>query len=308
MELDRYLRHVQYVRSQPIWIANLSDGSKFYQDDGRPGVSVPAAWTRLKAQCCNDNVDIVGIDLQMRRRLIRDIVPGGAAAYFFVNSHVRDVQSSFEARAKLFGWLDIDSEQFRINAYRVPDLELLSEPPRSVDEVKPSCVIVNSMAKQQTEKSRFHSKYGAEFVTAAQYLAEVMCEREAQKNKDALPMFFWKTKKWERKFLTQLQHANASLKVFAVEVILRALRSKKGSRIYSFGAQQILLPLFEREQEVYAKEMATMNVATESDNPETVVGDKSPRPSFQGKQSLLSKLRELDGEEKTEGNNRAGDA
>lgn len=156
------------------------------------------------------------------------------------------------------------------------------------------------MAKQQSSKCRFESKYGAGFVTDAQYLAEFMCVRMGKKDKKDLPMKFWNTSQWKRPFLLQLQHANALLKVYAVEAVLRALRSRKGSRLYSLGAKQMLLPLVQAEQEAYAKELEALNAATDSSDPGIIVGDKSPRPSRQGKPNLLSKLRDIDGEEESD--------
>ena len=65
------------------------------------------------------------------------------------------------------------------------------------------------MAKNPTDKSKYRSKYtpNNKYITCAQYVAEIMCERQAQKNMSDLPIKFWDTKKWKGQFFVQVREA-----------------------------------------------------------------------------------------------------
>jgi chorismate-pyruvate lyase len=48
------------------------------------------------------------------------------------------------------------------------------------------------MAKNRTNKSRYPSRYSPNgWVSAPQYITELVCEKKAQKEKKELPMKFW---------------------------------------------------------------------------------------------------------------------
>lgn len=155
MSLEKHLRHIQYAQGRPIWIAKLSNGESYYQDDNRPGVEQPSAWIRLREKCENESIDIVNFDLQFRKRLVENILPGNAPAYFFVNSIVTDLPTSKTTHAMLFGHLDIETGQFPVVAYRLPDLVRLVDNPRPPEEIKPLCVIANSHGKAAVQQMSF---------------------------------------------------------------------------------------------------------------------------------------------------------
>ncbi len=80
------------------------------------------------------------------------------------------------------------------------------------------------MAKKQTAQSAYESKYGGGFISGAQYLAEQMCERVAQKERTPLYPRFWQAETWKMLYLMQIRAANKLLNVYPVEVVLKALR------------------------------------------------------------------------------------
>jgi hypothetical protein len=138
---------------------------------------------------------------------------------------------------------------------------------------------------------RFTSRYTDKSVTAAQYLAERICERIAQRDKVDLSFKFWNQTKWKRTFLYQVQVASGLLKIYRAEAIIAALR--KTPRIYSLNAQ-FLDPLIRVEQDAierYEKQVAE-KPPEESIQPEVNTAEK-PRPAFTEKKSSLNKLREL---------------
>ena len=77
--------------------------------------------------------------------------------------------------------------------------------------------------------SKYPSRYthGDKKVTAAQYLAEVVCERQAQKDKKELPKQFWNLPHWKKRFTSQLFAARGLLKLYDEVVVIKAIKSKK---------------------------------------------------------------------------------
>ena len=86
--------------------------------------------------------------------------------------------------------------------------------------------------------SKYPSRYthGDKKVTAAQYLAEVVCERQAQKDKKELPKQFWNLPHWKKKFTSQLFAARGLLKLYDEAVIIKAVKAEKARYIYSLRA------------------------------------------------------------------------
>ena len=78
-EFDSYIN--QYADSNPIWIAELSNGEKVYQDDGRPNVQPESAWLRLGQYCKENDLYIEGIKVRNRSHV--EDVGFGHDGYFF---------------------------------------------------------------------------------------------------------------------------------------------------------------------------------------------------------------------------------
>lgn len=92
------------------------------------------------------------------------------------------------------------------------------------------------MAKEFTDKSRYKSAYTESWVTAAQYITELVCENIAHKNSEILPLKFWNDRKWNAIFRRQLSLANGLLKIYKESAIIQALKTKEGKRILSLAA------------------------------------------------------------------------
>jgi hypothetical protein len=136
---------------------------------------------------------------------------------------------------------------------------------------------------------KYKSKYTDKLITTAQHLAEMMCERMARKDKKELAEQFWNKPPWKRTYLHQVQIAHGLLKLYAEEAILNVLA--KNPTVYSLNAQ-FLDPYFKAEQE--RLQHIEDKPAREESTPLPNVNAK-PRPNFQPKKSVLSKLRGLDG-------------
>jgi hypothetical protein len=95
------------------------------------------------------------------------------------------------------------------------------------------------MAKEQTENSRYRSPSTGDFCTAAQYLAELICQRQATRDKiGTLPYKFWNNSKWKKVYIRQVALANKLIKSYGDDFV-RFIKSKSGSRIISLGARNL---------------------------------------------------------------------
>lgn len=86
----------------------------------------------------------------------------------------------------------------------------------------------------------FISKYSnGKSVSAAQYLVEFICERLAKIKKKDLHYRFWLSPEWEKEYKGQVGAANKLLKQYDIRQVLAALKSERGSKIYSLRAPHL---------------------------------------------------------------------
>tara|TARA_R100000008_G_C3585401_1_gene171862 strand:- start:3312 stop:3794 length:483 start_codon:yes stop_codon:yes gene_type:complete len=78
-QLDSYVN--VYGDTNPMWIVELSNGETVYQDDGRPGITPPSAWERLKIYCDANDLHITKMSFKNRSHL--ETVGEGDDGYFF---------------------------------------------------------------------------------------------------------------------------------------------------------------------------------------------------------------------------------
>jgi hypothetical protein len=86
----------------------------------------------------------------------------------------------------------------------------------------------------------YPSKYSnGKTVSAAQYIAEFICERLAKRQKKDLHYRFWLSQEWEKEYKGQIAAAHKWLKKYDSRVIIEALNSQAGSKIYSLRAPHL---------------------------------------------------------------------
>ena len=92
------------------------------------------------------------------------------------------------------------------------------------------------MAKEQTDKSRFPSKYSPkQFVTPVQYIIELLAEAKARSEGRALPIKFWVLPEWATFYKSQLRAVNKLVKVKNPLMVIDFL--KKNNKLYSLNAK-----------------------------------------------------------------------
>ena len=143
------------------------------------------------------------------------------------------------------------------------------------------------LAKSRSDKSRYPSRYSpGGWVSASQYITELVCEKKAQREKKELPMKFWEDKEWCKYYKYQITLANKLIKQHGEDAIVAALRDKRCWSTYSLRSPFLKKIIEEKAQQVIERPASTeynINDAKE-------VKHKTNN----NKKSIISKLRNLD--------------
>lgn len=142
------------------------------------------------------------------------------------------------------------------------------------------------MAKERSDNSKYQSRHGGGWITPAQFLAELMCERFAKKNGQDIPPKFWYKDPWKKEFFKQLSIANRLLEKYDPAIVSKALRSPDGKKIFSLGAPW-LKKLIDYEEYKF-KEINIQKVEEAKVLP--------TKQSFVHKKSTISKLKDIENE------------
>ena len=90
------------------------------------------------------------------------------------------------------------------------------------------------MPEKQTDKSRYKSPSTGDYCTCAQYVAEIVCSRVAEKeNVGTQAHKFWNTPKWRRMYQYQVVLANRLIKKYPEASVVKAVNSPECRRMYS---------------------------------------------------------------------------
>lgn len=153
-----------------------------------------------------------------------------------------------------------------------------------------------SQKKQNTQK--YKSISTGEPCNAAQYIAELVCLRRAEReNKGSLSYKFWNK---GDTYQVQVRVAHKLIKKYGEKAILHYLNSPSGSNVYSLGflhkSKKFVLPLdFVKTGIEKSKKITDAEEAKPKKVVEKLEGDFKSRKSPSNKKSLLSKLRKADG-------------
>ena len=143
------------------------------------------------------------------------------------------------------------------------------------------------MTKKRTDKSQYPSRYSpGGWVSAPQYITELICEKKAQKDRKELPIKFWEIKEWRNYYRYQITLANKLLGEFSADAIISALKDNRCWKTYSLRAP-MLRGIIEEKSNVSTERTAEANYE--------VTNKKDPKhKSANDQKSIISKLRELD--------------
>jgi len=143
------------------------------------------------------------------------------------------------------------------------------------------------MAKNRSEKSRYPSRYSPKgWVSAPQYITELICEKMAQRDKKDLPMKFWEIKEWRKYFKYQITLANKLIKEHGEEIVIAALKDERCWSTYSLRAPRL--------QEIIEEKARAKKERVESVKYNINDSDEVRHRTNNNKKSIVSKLRDLD--------------
>ena len=145
------------------------------------------------------------------------------------------------------------------------------------------------MPEQQTPKSRYKSRYSPDvYVTTAQYIIELVCEKKAKFDRTELPIKFWNLPAWRTFFIKNLRKVHKLLREFDERAIINALNLKCFGNSYSIFTERFL-DLVKQEQGKI-DQLVGQPVKQQEINRNTI--DSKPRP-YKSKPNLLTKLDDI---------------
>lgn len=150
------------------------------------------------------------------------------------------------------------------------------------------------MSRKRSDVSKYKSPSTGEYCTAAQYIAEIICQRIADKDKvGTLAYKFWNNDKWKKIYIRQVGLANKLVKTWGDECVVRFIKSKKGSKILSLGMKGIAdqIEFFKKSLDI-REPSVTIEVNR--------VSEYTPRKPF-GQKSLIARIKEIDNGKNTRG-------
>lgn len=112
------------------------------------------------------------------------------------------------------------------------------------------------MAKARSAASRYQSSYTDGHVTAAQWVAERLCERKAAQEKRRLARQFWKEPEWEAYFRQQVSAVQRLLKFQGEAAVVAALKRQDVAWCCSAGAKQFRAAVVAEAAKLKAAEAA----------------------------------------------------
>ncbi len=136
----------EFIEYKHHWIATLSDGSRIYQDDDRPGEEIPSAWLRLKEWLSYTNLEsdgkiwIQGLHLRFRSNIINPL-PTNAKGYFFANKIVQMVGGK---PYDFFVVGTVEDKVIKRQTFKVPEMIKVAEDIKPLDENYERFVIMRS--------------------------------------------------------------------------------------------------------------------------------------------------------------------
>lgn len=117
-----------------------------------------------------------------------------------------------------------------------------------------------------------------------------MVARQIRRQGGDPPLRFWQLDRYKRAYAVQARHAAGLLKLYSVNAVVAALRTRDGSKIYSFSAKW-LDPLVKFEQEKIDRQKLIAEAAPPAEQAEAT-GETQARPAFV-QPTTMSKLRDL---------------
>jgi hypothetical protein len=139
------------------------------------------------------------------------------------------------------------------------------------------------------DSKKYPSKYSnGKFVSAAQYITELVCEKKAKLNGQDLHFRFWTNKIWSAFYRNQIASANKLLKKYSDVAIIKALNNDAAAKIYSLRAPH-LIAIIEQQQVILESQNRKLNLEFDrKENKTYKTNTNTPT------KNIISKLKDLE--------------
>lgn len=145
--------------------------------------------------------------------------------------------------------------------------------------------------RQRTSKSKYKHESTGDHCTCAQYVAAIMCQKNAEsKNQGSLPYKFWNQKPWDWTYKKQLYKANQLLKDFSEEALVKAVHSAEFKNIFSLN-HPCAVNVIKKYELIIKEEVERLR-----QNPTKIEVNANPKTrsgGFSKKNNILNKLRKI---------------
>lgn len=130
------------------------------------------------------------------------------------------------------------------------------------------------MSKQRTELSRYPSKYSPKnWVSCAQYIIELLCEKLARTKGKDLPVQFWHLKEWANFYKSQLRITHKLLAKYSEKAIIAVIKDRN---IWSLRPKWVEDLIIKKQREIDLSKIQV--VEKENSQDQLVVSEFKSRP------------------------------
>lgn len=158
-------------------------------------------------------------------------------------------------------------------------------------------------AQKQTEKSRYESVYSPDkYVTGAQYICELICEKRAKQDGVSLGLHFWRKPEWAKFYKWNMLVVRGFLKQYDERAIIKTL--KESGKWWSLRSDIMKMNMERHNTRILAEDKIRKEKASQQKPVNRATIDSRPRQR-QPQRNKLSVLLEID--EANDGKEKDGD-
>ena len=143
------------------------------------------------------------------------------------------------------------------------------------------------MAENRSDKSNYPSRYSPSgWVSAYQYITELICEKSAKQKNKELPVQFWDLPEWEKFFKNQIITAVQLVKKYGAKAVVDGLNDRRAFKTYSLRSPVLKKIIIEyKEKQDMPKEQK--NISYDFKEVKKFANNNE-------KKSIISKLKDLE--------------
>ena len=125
----------EFIENKCIWIIDLSNDIKIFQDDDRPKLHTCSAWKRLGyyMEDYGDTVSIAKMRLRFGTHIIE--LPPERHYYFYSRGILQSASQTYGLDFHIVGWPTEDKQESLVCTwFKTPELVMTSQKPRAISD------------------------------------------------------------------------------------------------------------------------------------------------------------------------------